>query len=199
MVYITVTSSWARLRLKSPASRFTAQLFIQAQLKGNIKAPRPWPLYGEFTSDRWIPRTRCQSRAKCFHLMTSSCIVLVLWYMYITCNWNDVIQNHYCACIAMLMCLLWNQCFWILNVAQSTLRGISANAYNFHKLKALDITVTWQNFRTTHWTGGRSPIQVIWHINKSTLVADDSLFNPHIMITCISYKDIFFLCHYKMF
>ena len=26
----------------------------------NIKAPRHWPLCGEFTGDRWIPRTNCQ-------------------------------------------------------------------------------------------------------------------------------------------
>ena len=38
----------------------------------NIKAPRHWPLYGEFTGDRWIPRTNGQLRGKCFHLMTSS-------------------------------------------------------------------------------------------------------------------------------
>ena len=30
-------------------------LFIQAQIKGSIKAPRRWPLWGEFTGDRWIP------------------------------------------------------------------------------------------------------------------------------------------------
>ena len=35
---ITVTSKWA-------------------QIKVNIKAPRHWPLCGEFTGDRWIPRT----------------------------------------------------------------------------------------------------------------------------------------------
>ena len=26
-----------------------------AQIKENIKAPRHWPLLGEFTGDRWIP------------------------------------------------------------------------------------------------------------------------------------------------
>ena len=26
----------------------------------NIKAPRHWPLRGEFTGDRWIPRTKGQ-------------------------------------------------------------------------------------------------------------------------------------------
>ena len=27
------------------------------QIKENIKAHRHWPLYGEFTGDRWIPHT----------------------------------------------------------------------------------------------------------------------------------------------
>ena len=53
---------------------------IQAQVKENIKAPRHWPLCGEFTGDRWtgdrwIPRTNDQCRGKCFHLMTSSWIL----------------------------------------------------------------------------------------------------------------------------
>ena len=26
--------------------------------QSNIKAPRHWPLCGEFTGDRWIPRTK---------------------------------------------------------------------------------------------------------------------------------------------
>ena len=30
------------------------------QIKENIKAPRYWPLCGEFTGDRWIPRTKGQ-------------------------------------------------------------------------------------------------------------------------------------------
>ena len=30
----------------------------------NIKAPRHWPLCGEFTGDRWIPRTNGQWRGK---------------------------------------------------------------------------------------------------------------------------------------
>ena len=50
------------------------QSFIQTQIKENIKAPRHWPLCGEFTGDRWIPRTNGQLRGKCFHLMTSSWI-----------------------------------------------------------------------------------------------------------------------------
>ena len=57
---ITLTSQWARWRLKSPAFPLFAQLFVQAQIKYNIKAPRLWPLWGEFTGDRWIPRTKDQ-------------------------------------------------------------------------------------------------------------------------------------------
>ena len=58
--FITITSQWARRRLKSQASRLFIQPFIQAQMKESIKAPRHWPLRGEFTADRWIPRTKGQ-------------------------------------------------------------------------------------------------------------------------------------------
>ena len=50
--HITVTSQWARRRLKSPALRLFTQPFIQVKIKENIKAPRHWPLCGEFTGDR---------------------------------------------------------------------------------------------------------------------------------------------------
>ena len=45
---------------------------FKARIKENIKALRYWPLWGEFTGDRWIPRTKGQQREKCFRLMTSS-------------------------------------------------------------------------------------------------------------------------------
>ena len=48
-------------RLKSPASWLFTQPLIQAQIKEKkIKAPRHWPLWGEFNGDRWIPRTKGQ-------------------------------------------------------------------------------------------------------------------------------------------
>ena len=50
-------SQWVRWRLKSPASPLFVQPFIQAHIKENIKAPRHWPLCGEFAGDRWIPHT----------------------------------------------------------------------------------------------------------------------------------------------
>ena len=33
---------------------------FKVQIKQNIKAPRHWPLWGEFTGDRWIPHTKGQ-------------------------------------------------------------------------------------------------------------------------------------------
>ena len=69
--HITMTSYWPRWRLKSPASRLFTQSYIQTGIKENFKAPRHWLLCGEFTGDRWIPRTNGQLRGKCFHLMTS--------------------------------------------------------------------------------------------------------------------------------
>ena len=45
-------------RLKSPASRLFTQRFIQTQIKENIKAPRHWPLCGEFTETGEFPAQR---------------------------------------------------------------------------------------------------------------------------------------------
>ena len=36
------------------------QPFVQAQIQENINAPRHWPLWGEFTGDRWIPLSKGQ-------------------------------------------------------------------------------------------------------------------------------------------
>ena len=44
--------------LKSPASRLFTQPFIQTQIKVNIKAPRHWPLCGEFTGTGEFPAQR---------------------------------------------------------------------------------------------------------------------------------------------
>ena len=55
---ITMTSQWAWWRLRSPASRLFTQPFIQTQIKENIKAPRHWPLCGEFTGTGEFPAQR---------------------------------------------------------------------------------------------------------------------------------------------
>ena len=35
-------------------------VYSTIQIKEHIKAPRHWPLWGEFTGDRWIPRRKGQ-------------------------------------------------------------------------------------------------------------------------------------------
>ena len=47
-----------RWRLKSPASPLFTQPFIRVQIKENIKAPRHWPLCGEFTGTGEFPAQR---------------------------------------------------------------------------------------------------------------------------------------------
>ena len=54
---ITVMSQWAPWHLKSPASQFFTQPFVQVQIKENIKAPLAFArgnslVTGEFTSQR---------------------------------------------------------------------------------------------------------------------------------------------------
>ena len=62
-IYVTrnITSQWPRWRLKSPASRLFTQSFIRAQIKENIKAPRHWPLCGEFTGTGEFPAQRASN------------------------------------------------------------------------------------------------------------------------------------------
>ena len=55
--HISVTSWWARWRLKSPASRLFTQPLFSRRIK-NIKAVRHRPLWGEFNGGRWIPCTK---------------------------------------------------------------------------------------------------------------------------------------------
>ena len=53
----TTALRWRHNEHDGVKNRLFAQTFIQVQIKGNIKASRHWPLCGEFTGDRWIPRT----------------------------------------------------------------------------------------------------------------------------------------------
>ena len=47
-----------RLRLKSPASRLSAQPFVQVQIKEITKAPRHWPLWGNSPVNGEFPAQR---------------------------------------------------------------------------------------------------------------------------------------------
>ena len=52
-----VTSAMAS---QNTGASIVTQPFVQAQIKENIKAQRHWPLCGEFTGHRWIPRAKGQ-------------------------------------------------------------------------------------------------------------------------------------------
>ena len=69
-----VTSWWVRWRLNHRSLGGLLNRFVQAQINENIKAPHHWPLWVEFTGDRWIPLTKGQWRGKCFTFMTSPCM-----------------------------------------------------------------------------------------------------------------------------
>ena len=68
-----------------------SQPFIQVQIKENIKAPRHWPLCGEFTGDRWLPPHKGPITRKMFPfddvIMNISAVGSV--DEWITC-WDDV-------------------------------------------------------------------------------------------------------------
>ena len=51
--------------MSTMASQITSLTIVYSTIysvsdKENLKAPRLWPLWGEFTGDRWIPRTKGQ-------------------------------------------------------------------------------------------------------------------------------------------
>ena len=68
---------------------------------------------GEFTGDRWIPRTNGQCRGKCFHLMTSSCKAMLLynqWKRYKQSHWQSSmpwVQYGQCLIQSCLSALAW--------------------------------------------------------------------------------------------
>ena len=79
-VNITMTSQWARWRLKSPASPLFAQVLVQSQIKGNIKAPRDWPLSGEFTAPVNSPHKGSVTRKMCpFDVILTWTILISVW------------------------------------------------------------------------------------------------------------------------
>ena len=81
--HTTVTSYWARWRLKSPASRLFTQPFVQVPVKENIKAPSHRPLRGIY---RWPVNSLHTGSVtqKCFLLMSSSCSQSISGYPFVT-------------------------------------------------------------------------------------------------------------------
>ena len=61
--WYTCSLQWRHVTVavsQSPATGLSFTQFIQADIKGSIKGPHHWPLWGEYTSDRWIPLTKDQ-------------------------------------------------------------------------------------------------------------------------------------------
>ena len=92
-------SQW---RLQSPASRLFNQPFNQAQMRETSKAPRHWPLWGEFAGDQWIPCKKGQWRVN-VNLITSSWTEVTWIYLtkpkYHSLNYavpsNDFLHRHW--------------------------------------------------------------------------------------------------------
>ena len=68
--------------MSAMAPQFTSltiftEAFIQAQMKENINAPRHWPLWGEFTGDRWIPPHKVPVRREMFLFDD----VIMMWWL----------------------------------------------------------------------------------------------------------------------
>ena len=89
-----------------PALRLFTQPFIPAQITENIEAPRHWPLCGEFTGDRGIPRTNGQLHGN----------ASIWWRGLFRCNcgdsmiapneyeWNRLLSKHN---KTRIMCIIW--------------------------------------------------------------------------------------------
>ena len=147
--------------LKSQASRLFAQPFVQAQIKKNIRAPRHGPLCGEFTGDRWIPRTKGQQRRQCFHLMTSSCVQ----YSLIPSPISDISLESTSTCRRphqhyQLPCTLWLLCYYH---RFSWTKGIESKCRRFQELsrswlKKLDIFIYRLPSRTP-WVSQKRTVQ----------------------------------------
>ena len=66
--------------------------YSSAEIKENIKAPRHWPLWGEFTGHRWIPRKKPVTR-KMFpfdDIIMSYGVTKPQWVNY----WNNLYMFH---------------------------------------------------------------------------------------------------------
>ena len=116
---------------------------IQTQIKESIKAPRHWPLWGEFTGDRWIPHTKGQYRGKCFHLMTSSCIchqISMMWFViHFTKDW-------------------WADSWNLVKCKSSSNDQIGLQFCTYYDSKA-----------TAAWTKFRSNVIIICHVRAQNL------------------------------
>ena len=128
-----VTSWYARWRLKSSVSPLFTQPFIRAQIKENIKAPRHWPLCGEFTGDRWgIHRWSMNSPHKWLvtrKMFPFDYVIIYAVYCHWYFKWESITGLpavfHYCVqCGICIMCGLCALYFIITSRKQNTERFV---------------------------------------------------------------------------
>ena len=53
-----ITLQWRHKERDGVSNHQPHDCFFKVQIKENIKAPRHWPMWGEFTGDQWIPCTK---------------------------------------------------------------------------------------------------------------------------------------------
>ena len=104
------TLQWPRLRLKSPAWRLFTQPFIQAQIKGNIKAPRHWLLCGEFTGTGEFPAQRASyaENVSIWWRHHGPRYIESLWYNADACivrTWMDMQWAFFWHCVSLWHCI----------------------------------------------------------------------------------------------
>ena len=168
----------------SMASQITSLTIVYSAVYSGAekkdKAPRHWPLGGEFTGDRWIPRTNDQQRGKCFHLMTSS------WLNTLQRKRND---RHSHATFSIAFSWIWNTEFQIKshwNISQGLIGNMSVSivsnnalATGFNELRtrshlneivfAVISNVAWMN--------------LVWKTGKLGLV---SLVHKHVFVCIVN-------------
>ena len=89
------------------ASQITSLTIVYSAFhSGTDQRKRQSSACGEFAGDRWIPRTNGQLRGKCFHLMKSSCSVVLLSVYLCICQVTIVLIVHY-HLTSMHQQLLW--------------------------------------------------------------------------------------------
>ena len=82
------------MALKSPVSRLFTQPFIQAQIKENTKAPRHWPLCGEFIGNRWMSHTNGQWRGNVSIWWRHHGSISVCFFSWIHCGLRSHWTHH---------------------------------------------------------------------------------------------------------
>ena len=85
--------------------RIVYSTVIQTQIKENIKAPRHWPLCGEFTGHRWIPRTNGQLREKCHLKIPFDDVIMEKWSVL-----KSNVDKHVHSCISGCLLIIY-PCF----------------------------------------------------------------------------------------